>query len=45
MRGLGAAVVAIVVLWVVDANFNGGHYTIIFVRMLRAILALIGINI
>jgi hypothetical protein len=45
MKAVLAAVIAVVALWVVDANFNGGHYTIAAVRMARPILAHLGIHI
>jgi hypothetical protein len=45
MKAILAAVIAVVALWVVDANFNGGRYTLAGVRMARPILAQIGIHI
>jgi hypothetical protein len=37
MKALGAAFVAVFVLWVVDVNFNGSQYTDAAVRMIRPI--------
>ena len=45
MKGVFAAIIALVVLWIVDANFNGGRYTVVTMRALRPVLAVIGINI
>jgi hypothetical protein len=45
MKGIFAAIIAIVILWFVDANFNGGGFTLATVRMARTILSQIGIHI
>ena len=45
MKGILAAIIALVVLWVIDVNFNGGRYTVAVVRMIRPIASLIGIHI
>ena len=45
MKGLGAAVIAVVVLWVVDANFNGGGYTTVAVRVILNLAHLLGLRV
>jgi hypothetical protein len=45
MKGFFAALIALVILWLADANFNGGRYTLAAVRMARPILSQIGIHI
>jgi hypothetical protein len=45
MKGAFAAIIALVVLWIVDVNFNDGRYTIVTARMARSILSQIGIYI
>jgi hypothetical protein len=45
MKAVLAAAVAVVTLWIVDAYFNGGRYTLAAVRMARPILAQLGIHI
>ncbi len=45
MKGVLAAIFALIVLWVIDASFNGGRYTIAVVRVMRPVLAQIGIQI
>jgi hypothetical protein len=45
MKAVLAAAIALAVLWIVDSNFNDGHYRIAGLRMARPILAHIGINV
>jgi hypothetical protein len=45
MKGIFAAIIAIVILWIADAHFNGGRYTHAAVRMVRHMLAQLGIHI
>jgi hypothetical protein len=45
MKGVFAAIIAIVILWIADAHFNGGRYTLAAVRMARPMLAHLGIHI
>jgi hypothetical protein len=45
MKGAFAAIIAVVILWIMDANFNGGRYTLAAIRMARPILSQIGIHI
>jgi hypothetical protein len=45
MKSIAAIVIAAVVLWIVDANFNSGRYAIAIVRLARPVLAQIGIHI
>jgi hypothetical protein len=42
MKAVGAAIVAVFVLWVVDVNFNGGRYTDAVMRMIRTTTSSIG---
>lgn len=42
MKGIFAAIIAVVVLWIVDANFNGGKYTVIVLRMIRSLAHTLG---
>ena len=44
MKAVGAAFVAVFVLWVVDVNFNGSRYTDAAVRMIRPMASSIGIR-
>jgi hypothetical protein len=44
MKGVAAAFIAVFVLWVVDVNFNGGHYTGAAVKMIRLVASSIGIR-
>jgi hypothetical protein len=45
MKTVAAAFVAVIVLWVVDVNFNGGRYTDVVLRMIRPAASSIGIRI
>ena len=45
MKGIFAAIIATVILWIADDHFNGGRYTNAAVRLLRAMLAQLGIHI
>jgi hypothetical protein len=44
MKAIAAAFVALFVLWVVDANFNGARYTDAAMRMIRSTASSIGIR-
>ncbi|WP_161849919.1 hypothetical protein [Bradyrhizobium sp. CCBAU 051011] len=45
MKAVGAAFVAVFVLWVVDVNFNGSRYTNVVVQLIRPAASSIGIRI
>jgi hypothetical protein len=45
MKGVFAAIIAIFILWLADAHFNGGRYALAAVRMARHALAQFGIHI
>jgi hypothetical protein len=42
MKAITAAFVAVFILWVVDVNLNGSHYTDAVTRMIRATISSIG---
>ena len=45
MKAIKAAFVAVFILWVVDANFNGSQYTIAITDALRTMVKSFGIRI
>jgi hypothetical protein len=44
MRLIGSAVVALIVLWLVDMEFNYGHYTDAVLTVARGLCRSIGIR-
>jgi len=44
MKAVAAALIAVLVLWVVDVNFNGARYTDAVVRVIRSTTSSIGIR-